>query len=557
MLEARDVVGHGSDQQDVSSFVEASVIFSVLLQADRGSFQEWMPPSYDLQIDTSNLVTSSSTLGALRREFQQKVMSEYDPAQNMALIKAPTGMGKTKLFLDLIQKHSGLEKVIYFSPLLALTDDFEDKLMKAIQRREEVLVYNHIFSGTLLEKEQKAESYELAPETWNFMNESFNAKLIVTTTQRLLLTLYSNSASDKLKLVSFKNSLLIVDEIQTLPKFLLSNFVNLLREICDKMNTRILFVSATVPHEMSEAKLPVYSMSNRAYNIYHEKTRKEVEFSNASSIPQELSEKKVLVMANTRRKVRRILDSFGRPEKPIYYLTSGVKKKTRAERLKEIKKSPECVVISTQVVEAGVDLDFSTVYREVAPLDSIVQVMGRLNREGNNPSATLHIFRIDGDHRPYSELEHRESLKVLQSVRTSKELYDKLDAYYSTISEENLTSKGYSNQLAFYEAKMSFDEVWEFVRKHAFDVQEEEPVLIPDSEQQLEMVRRDLFRLRKFDRARFTRYGELLANMPAGRRGLDEFFDQEILESKGILLPKKGKLSELYDNYVGLDKWLS
>ena len=80
-----------------------------------------------------------------------------------------------------------------------------------------------------------------------------------------------------------------------------------------------------------------------------------------------------------------------------------------------MKNCNHCLLVSTQVVEAGVDISFSEIYREVAPLDNIIQVMGRLNREGNDNNALLSIFQSDNDHRPYSEVEYNESLPILKS----------------------------------------------------------------------------------------------------------------------------------------------
>jgi CRISPR-associated endonuclease/helicase Cas3 len=535
------------------SFLEACVIFSALLQADRGSFDTWSTPVYDLKLDTSRLARVDSKLGSLRKQFQQQVQEEYDASSDVSVIHAPTGIGKTKVFLDLISKYIGLERVIYFSPLLALTEDFEKKVKQiAAGSLEDILVYNHLFSGILSDKD--TEGYRVNSDGWNFENDSFNSKFIITTTQRLLLTLYSNSASDKLKLISLKNSLLIVDEIQVVPKFLLPNFIGLLREICKNMNSKVLLVSATVPQEVRDQRLPIYSMSEAQCNEYHRLTMKKVVYHNSFSLPEILAGK-VLLMANTRRKAKRIFDSF-KSKDNVHYLTTGVRKKTRAKILDEISSSSsDCLVVSTQVVEAGVDISFSEVYREVAPLDNIIQVMGRLSREGEVTYPVLHIFSLDSDHRPYVELEYKKSLDILQAVQDSRDLYDRLGNYYEEISTRNLTNKRLANELLSLENMMDFDQVWQLIRKYVFDDQEE-PVLIPESEGQAAEIRQELLTAKKIDRNMFKKYAGLVASLPRKNSTPEQLFDSELTE-KNILFPKQGKLSELYDNKVGLDKWLT
>ena len=575
-----EVRGRDDDSDDgVSSFLEACIIFSALLQGDRGSFNDWLTPSYNLKLDTSKLVRIGSRLGTLRDKFQQAVLDKYDGSADISVIHAPTGMGKTKIFLDLISRYRGLERVIYFSPLLALTEDFEEKMrLVAENSLDEILIYNHLFSGMISERSSK--DYALQQpnsEVWNFINESFNSKFIITTTQRLLLTLYSNLASDKLKLISFKNSLLILDEIQVVPKFVLPNLVAILREICAKMNSKVLLVSATVPNEIREAGLCMHETSKEISQQYNSLTLKQVEFAESLNLPSTFKGK-VLLMNNTRRKANRLFENVqlagggvamrggeqvkdekdeGDDPRPVYYLTTGVRKKTRAEILAKIKSQKECVVVSTQVVEAGVDVSFSEVYREVAPLDSIIQVMGRLNREGEVTSPILHVFRTDRDHRPYSELEYNESLKILRVVHNSQELYDRLEEYYRVVSFRNAYNKNLADRLIFLERTMDFDGVWELISKHVFEEQEVS-VLIPESEEELEQLKLQLLSAKRIDRKTFKKYAGLAASLPRGItiEKLSEYFDQDLMEKRNILLPKKGKLKELYDSKVGLDKWL-
>jgi CRISPR-associated endonuclease Cas3-HD len=189
-----------STGQDAFDYIDFCSVFSALLQADRGSFFDWSLPEYSIKLNT-NVLIRAGALSELRREFQEKVLCDNDFAQPLMVLEAPTGIGKTKIFLDIIKKRSQFTKirrVFYFSPLLALTDDFEGKLFSkktetsiiGQEDSEKVLLYNHTFTGSL-SKKRKTETEESIGEDSAFFRtkeyfeiESFNKELIITTTQR-------------------------------------------------------------------------------------------------------------------------------------------------------------------------------------------------------------------------------------------------------------------------------------------------------------------------------------------------------------------------------------
>lgn len=541
----------------VRDFIEACMIFSSLLQADRGSFSERSDIKYDLHMRTDKLVNTTSSLSILRTEFQRWFGNVHDFTAPMSVLNAPTGMGKTKVFLDLIKEYSArqeVERVMYFSPLLALTEDFENKIKDVLDQQalDEILVYNHLFTGSLSSKLD--ENRALESFGYNFENESFHSKFTISTTQRLLMTLYFNSTSDKMKLASLRNALLIVDEIQVVPKFLLPNLIKMLQTICQEMNTKILLVSATIPYELSH-NIPITRIPQALFKEYHRLTLKKISFMNHFRMPAQIDGKKILIMANTRKKARGIYEML-KHSHTLLYVTSGIRKKARSNLIQKIKeKGKDMIVVSTQVLEAGVDVSFTEVYREVAPLDSIVQVMGRLNREGEAKSPMLYIFQRDLDHLPYSELEYQEALKILKKVRNSKELYDKLDEYYERVSAKNMQNVQRMAELDRLINDMDFEGVSKFVNNHVF-ADEGHSIIVPETEQDLQKISADLKMTQKIDRRSFKSYSALTANLPASsHRLVKDYLDQELLE-RGILIPKKDCLHDVYDSEVGLDKWI-
>ncbi|MBC8250576.1 MAG: CRISPR-associated helicase Cas3' [Candidatus Nitrosopelagicus sp.] len=549
-------------------YLEMSMAFSCLLQADRGSFKDWLVPKFSLSLDTAPLAKpkqmrdlssfariQQEKMGAMRNRFQEEVMENFDYSEKVIVIHAPTGIGKTKVFLDLISKYKDdktIQRVFYFSPLLALTEDFESKFESTLEDKKQasdVLIYNHMFAESLEEK--RKDSDDGYNREWNFLIESFNKQFVITTTQRFLMTLYSNTTKEKLKMASFRNSILIIDEVQTIPKFILSNLKDIFQKMGQCMGTKIILVSATIPNEINE--ISKVKISKDLLDDYLDQTQKLIAIETLD-LPT-LIINKTLVMANTRKKAVNLYNSIAQihKERTKIYLSSGIRKKDRINILKNLSAKENYVLVSTQVVEAGVDLSFSNIYREAAPLDNIIQVMGRLNREGLEPDAKLVVYPTDGNELPYSKLEFDESWKILQNIHNSKEIYAILEQYYGEISARNKRNIEKTVELETHVQNLDFEKVWTFVKNELFAEDDRDSVFVPELENWDEL--RDTLVNNQL-KDNFKEYGLLTATLPHSVDKIGrEYFDEELLE-KNILLPKKEYLKTIYDENTGLDKWI-
>ncbi len=575
----RNEPDYKSDGDFIGDFLAFSSVFSALIQADRGSFfSDWQPPAFDIDLDTGVLVRMGFPLSEIRESFQEKVLLENLFDDSLLILKAPTGIGKTKIFLDIVNKVSRtqhFERVFYFSPLLALTDDFERKLFDVKRTNsvisgkdaEKVLVYNHAFVGSLLKKrlnedEDGLDDPEFLKSKEHFDRESFNKELIVTTTQRLLMVLYSNEPSDKQKLLSFKNSFLIIDEVQTIPKLLLPNLTALLKALTLKYHSKILLVSATIPDEL--LGFPQLKTPKELEERYLKMTGKRIEYMPILDTEREISrlrdDDRSLFMFNTRRKALCFFAKASVLKPNAIYLSSGIRKRDRINLITSLHGSTAATVVSTQVLEAGVDISFSRMYRELAPLDNIVQAMGRLNREGEAHSEpVLTVFLDDGDYKPYSELEVEESKSLIPTVHSSLELYAALPGYYKKVSSENLRNKNLAKQLECSMRDLNFDDVWTFIRKYSLPLELSDSLLVPDYREWDEVKNHFLNPNLSKDRGKvYKRYAKLMAQLPRAIEeidGIERLLDEELLKM-GVLLPKKDTLNEVYDAKVGLDKWV-
>ncbi|MCE2507289.1 MAG: CRISPR-associated helicase Cas3' [Nitrosopumilaceae archaeon] len=556
-------------------YLEMSYAFSCLLQADRGSFHEWLVPNFDLELNTDHLSNSSKNnrLGKIRTSFQTQIMKNFDYSEPISIIHAPTGIGKTKVFLDIINKYANdknIQRVFYFSPLLALTEDFERQLSNkghpiiTQNDQKDILVYNHLHSESLQEKNE--ENNTVNSNSWIFENESFNKKFVITTTQRLLMTLYSNKANDKMKLASFRNSVLIIDEVQTIPKSILSNLKEIFKKMNQYMGTKFILVSATIPHEIGD--ITSVSLSKDVLSDYILKTKKQISFISSLNLSN-MPIKKTLIMANTRKKA---LDCYSKTTqahdgKKVYYLSTGIRKKDRSEIIKKLSNTDKSsngdnyVLVSTQVVEAGVDISFSHIYREEAPLDNIIQVMGRLNREGENGDAELVVYRTDGESTPYSQLEFKTTQEKIKKIKDSVDLYRILEEYYSEIYEKNLSNQDGTKKLEQAIKQLDFDKVWKFVKELALKEDGRDTVFIPDNNHESWQKVQNGLLSNDTSKKNLKEFGDMTASLPIPLHKLYEKmgenpFDEDLME-KNILLPKKEHLEKVYDTNTGLDKWLA
>jgi CRISPR/Cas system-associated endonuclease/helicase Cas3 len=267
---------------------------------------------------------------------------------------------------------------------------------------------------------------------------------------------------------------------------------------------------------------------------------------------------RVLFMANTRRKARALYESVLEPKPETLYLSSGITKRARKAIIENLHKPEPATVVSTQVMEAGVDVSFTRMYREIAPLDNIVQAMGRLSREGEVSEPVLTIFRLNDDYKPYSNLEVNFSKEFIPMFNSSKDLYDKLPDYYKKVRAANKRNSNLAGDLESLMRKLDFDGVWEFVKCNVLPVELGDSIFVPALSEWDEV--KNLFLSSSSSEGKeklYKRFSGLMAELPSSVEtlGLTDRFDSDLL-SIGVLLPKKDALSEVYDEKIGLDKWV-
>ncbi len=306
-------------------------------------------------------------------------------SQGLFSLTVPTGGGKTLSSLAFAMKHAlrhNLKRVIYVIPYTSIIEQ-NAAVFREILGENAVLEHHSNF-----EPNEEDHRSRLASENWD-------APVIVTTNVQFFESLYRSRSSRCRKIHSIANSVVILDEAQMLPVPLLKPCLEVLRELSIAYRTSIVLCTATQPalsttETFKDGLDGVREIVSDPGKLYVEFKRVQVEklpVISDDELAKRLNKyKQVLCVVNTRKHARRIFERIHNDEEGCYHLSALMCPEHRTATLNKIRRvlldgSP-CRVISTQLVEAGVDIDFPVVFRSMAGIDSIAQAAGRCNREG-------------------------------------------------------------------------------------------------------------------------------------------------------------------------------
>lgn len=334
-----------------------------------------------------------SDLNRLRCEILNTCLNSGHKAKGLYLLTVPTGGGKTVASLAFALRHAvehGMKRVIYVIPYTSIIDQ-NAEVFRGILGDGNVLAHH---SGVQFERSDGASPEEirksLAVENWDM-------PVVVTTAVQFFESMYANRSSRCRKLHNLANSVIIFDEAQMLPLAQLRPCVAAMASLVSQFHSTVVLCTATQPslNDLFLTYAPKYpAMELCPLTAAQYRKFRRVTFCQAGVLEDEaLAEQikahpQVLCIVNSRRAAQRIFSLL--PE-GSYHLSTLMIPAQRQLLLAEIRerlaKGLPCRVVSTSLIEAGVDVDFPAVYREMAGLDSILQAAGRCNREGRHPVA--------------------------------------------------------------------------------------------------------------------------------------------------------------------------
>lgn len=342
----------------------------------------------------------------VRRIVYEACLAAADRPPGLFRLTVPTGGGKTLSGMAFALRHAlrhGHRRVIVAVPFISITEQTAD-------------VYREVFESAPTDGpvvlEHHSGASNLAPDSEDFdpaylwrrlAAENWDAPIVVTTTVQLFESLFASSPSGCRKLHRLAGSVLILDEAQVLPPHLLTPILDALRQLCSHYGTTVVLSTATQPafesiqpfRDLDATEIvpdPARLFRELSRVTYEWRTDPPLAWEEVASLMRDQAH--ALAVVNTRGNAMDLLDSLGDPE--ALHLSTQLcgahRRLVIAEVRRRLREGEPCRLVSTQVVEAGVDLDFPLVLRALGPLDGIIQAAGRCNREGRLHRGRVVVF---------------------------------------------------------------------------------------------------------------------------------------------------------------------
>ncbi|MEA5020547.1 MAG: CRISPR-associated helicase Cas3' [Gordonibacter sp.] len=393
------------------------MLFSCLVDADYLCTERFMRGEAREQLSEENLE-------ALYSRIEEKVRSFYPPQTALNEIRCglldacsesaqgkpgvysltvPTGGGKTIESLYFALKHAhvhGMRRVVYGVPYTSIIEQNAQVFRELLGERA---VLEHHANFDFDDRGEEGEVLRLATENWD-------APVVVTTNVQLFESLFANKTSRCRKLHNLANSVIVLDEAQMIPTKQLLPCVRALAELVHRYGCTVVLCTATQPSLdgfFEKFGCSVREIAPDPQEIYERLRRVEYCFAGPLEDPalaeRLASHDQVLCIVNNRRQARRlyelIADRGVYGEGGVFHLSTLMHAVHRECVLKEVRRrlkaGEPCCVVSTSLIEAGVDVDFPVAYRALAGIDSMVQCAGRCNREAKRSKSESVVYLFE------------------------------------------------------------------------------------------------------------------------------------------------------------------
>jgi CRISPR-associated endonuclease/helicase Cas3 len=422
--EVRDrlgLIGVGVQSREIGQFMVGFLtrfLFSALIDADRldsaerqpRAKQEW---SHFIEIFEKNLKTFKikNRIDEIRTEISSSCFEFSSRKKGLYQLTVPTGGGKTLASLRFALHHAAkyqMDRIIYVVPYTSIIDQnarVARSVFSFLEQNGKPIVLEH---HSNLTPERDTNESKLLTENWD-------ASIIYTTAVQLLETFFSAGTRGVRRLHQLANAVIIFDEIQTIPIRTVHMFNNAINFLVGQCGSTVVLCTATQPLlDKVEATKGAAKLSENTQmmpdvsRLFKELHRAMIEdqcrdggWSNeevAVFVQQELEKSgSVLAIVNKKAQARELYQYLYGKAEHVYHLSTSM---CPAHRMKVLDKVKSCldstnplpvICISTQLIEAGVDVDFGSVIRYLAGLDSIAQAAGRCNRNGSKETGRVVI----------------------------------------------------------------------------------------------------------------------------------------------------------------------
>lgn len=406
------------------------ILYSCLVDADYLDTERFMlPQQFSLRGGKASLAEllpklneylasfgePKTEVNRIRNEVQKVCLERSADAPGFYSLTVPTGGGKTLSSLVWAINHAiqhGKKRIIIAIPYTSIIVQTA-AILRNIFGSDNVLEHHSNVSADEKKDNELSQKLRLATENWDY-------PIIVTTNVQLFESMMASHSSDCRKLHNICNSVLILDEVQTLPTDFLQPIVDTLDTYQRLFGVSVLFTTASQPvlegrpQEGTNPSIKFNRLNHIeeiipvGWNLHDRLRRVQLDINDTPRTYDEVASlltqhERVLCIVNTRRDAKEIFDRL--PDEGVrIHLSRMMCPAHVSQRIQEMKQAladPDnkiVRVVSTQLIEAGVDIDFPVVYRQEAGLDSVLQAAGRCNREGKLPLCTTYVFSLSAEH---------------------------------------------------------------------------------------------------------------------------------------------------------------
>ena len=395
----------------------------------------------------------TTPLQKTRALLQQQVFGKTDVNGEIYLMNMPTGSGKTLCSVKFALEravNTGKKRIIYVIPYNSIIDQTMAVFEEMFGSDAEILRHQSTFS---YEESDYTEDYrkaaKSAAENWDV------ASIVVTTAVQFFESVYANKRGKLRKMHNMADSILIFDEAHLMPQNYLQPCLRAVTYITKYLNSEAVFLTATMPD--FPKLLRQYALENSQiidliddtsmfYAFQKCKYQRLGKLCAENLLEKAMSYPSSLIIVNKKRSAKKLFElCSGKKYHLSTYMTAYDREKIIQEIRDELKqieadfpdykdvpKDRRITIVSTSLIEAGVDLDVYTVFRELSGLDSILQAGGRCNREGKRNQAEVYIFELDDENRTSQDMKSNITSGILDKYEdiscpeSIKEYYDRL-----------------------------------------------------------------------------------------------------------------------------------
>lgn len=372
-----------------------------------------------------------NTVNGRRTEILQNCLDCGKLPMGLFRLTVPTGGGKTVASLAFALRHAAehhLDRVIYVIPYTSIIEQNAAVFCSILG--EDNVLENH--SNVDYESSEELKPMQLAAENWD-------KPVVVTTNVQFFESLFANKSSKCRKLHNIANSVIIFDEAQMLPNDYLKPCTAAMEELLANYRTSMVLCTATQP------ALDPFFKGRTAVELCPRKEEQfrffeRAVFQNIGTITEDdlverlEKEYQALCIVNTRKRAQAIYRRLG--GEGVYHLSTTMYPMHRRRVLDQIRErlqaGERCVLVSTSLVEAGVDLDFRSVYRQLAGIDSMIQAAGRCNREGRRKAeeSTVSIFQFEEKENIPGQRQQIDVTKILIAENRDLSSLESIEEYF-------------------------------------------------------------------------------------------------------------------------------